>query len=118
MIMRRLSRPVAAVFSALAGAALCLSCSSKTDAPQRRVENGVEVVINGERPYPVNGKLAALAIKEEFRIDLEDPQYAEMGLSDAARADLDSQGRVVLFRQYLGDGPLVFIFDEQGHFQR
>jgi len=91
-------------------------CVSRTGGPERRIENGVEVVINGDRPYPIDGKLATLTIKEEFRIDLEDPKYAEMGLSDAAKADLDSKGRVVLFRQFAGEGPLVFIFDEHGSF--
>ena len=93
-------------------------CAREASGPERRIENGIEVVINGERPYPVAGKLATLTIKEEFRIDLEDPKYAEMGLSDVAKADLDSHGRVVLFRQYRGDGPLVFIFDERGSFLR
>lgn len=93
-------------------------CAKEPSGPERRNENGVEVVINGDRPYPIDGKLATLTIKEEFRIDLEDPKYAEMGLSDVAKADLDSQGRVVLFRQFAGEGPLVFIFDERGSFLR
>ena len=99
--------------------ALTIHCGShRRDEPERTVENGVEVVTNGERPYPVNGKQSALTIKEEFRIDLEDPKYAEMGLSDVAKADLDSKGRVILFRQFAGEGPLVFIFDERGSFLR
>jgi hypothetical protein len=66
----------------------------------------------------VNGKPVTLAVREEFRIDLENPKYAEMGLSDVAKADLDSQGRVILFRQFTGEGPLVFVFDEHGKFLR
>lgn len=93
-------------------------CAKVASGPERRVENGVEVVINGDRPYPVEGKLATLTVKEEFRIDLEDPKYAEMGLSDVSKADLDSQGRVILFRQFAGEGPLVFVFDEHGKFLR
>jgi hypothetical protein len=98
----------------IAVALVSARCGPKADAPERRIENGVEVVINGERPYPVNGKTVALTVKEEFRIDLEDPKYAAMGLSDVAKADLDSRGRVILFRQFAGEGPLVFLFDERG----
>jgi hypothetical protein len=112
------SRTLFAVAAVLSGVFIPAGCGKTSDAPERRVENGVEVVINGDHPYTVNGKPARLEIREEFRIDLEDPKYAEMGISDAAKADVDSKGRVILFRQYLDDGPLVYIFDQQGKFMK
>jgi len=102
----------------LAAAVFTTRCASKADAPERRIENGVEVVINGDRPYPVQGKPVTLHVKEEFKIDLEDPKFAEIGLSDVAKADLDSHGRVIIFRQFTGEGPLAFVFDVRGAFQR
>lgn len=107
-----------AISIVLAAVLSMIQCAPKLDEPERRIENGVEVVVNGDRPYPINGKPAVLTVKEEFRIDLEDSKYAEMGLSDAAKADLDSWGHVVIFRQFAGEGPLVFVFDEHGIFQK
>jgi hypothetical protein len=94
------------------------ACAKENPGPERRIENGVEVVINGDQPYPIQGKPVELSFREEFRIDLEDPKFAEMGLSDVSKADMDSRGRVVLFRQFAGEGPLVFIFDRGGVFER
>ncbi len=86
--------------------------------PRRITENGVEVVLNGAKPYAVAGQPRALTLREEFRIDLEDPVLADAGLTDAVSIDVDSQGRIYLFRGGGNPGRVIFRFDERGWFQK
>jgi hypothetical protein len=78
------------------------------------MENGIEVVSNGSGIYPVAGQPTALSLHEEFRIDLEGEALAAAGLTDAANVDVDSRGRIYLFRRGGNPGQFVFQFDERG----
>ncbi|MHB8093659.1 MAG: 6-bladed beta-propeller, partial [Candidatus Aminicenantales bacterium] len=81
------------------------------------MEKGVEVVDNGSETHPVAGQPRALSLKEEFRIDLENPALADTGLTDVSKIDVDSKGRIYIFRKFhQGQGPLVYKFDERGRF--
>jgi hypothetical protein len=96
--------------------ALAVSCAPKDKGPQRIHENGVEVVVNGAAPYAVPGQPHSLSLHEEFRIDLEDAALADAGLADASTLDVDSKGRIYLFRP-VGPGTrgrVIYQFDDQG----
>jgi hypothetical protein len=82
------------------------------------MENGIEVVVNGTEPYAVEGEPRALAVREEFRIDLESESIASLGLTDIVRIDFDPQGRIWICGRRQGDNPLVFAFDVHGGFVR
>ncbi len=97
-------------------AASALACSHRTSGPQRIMEDGIEVVLNGKGIYPVAGQPTALSLHEEFRIDLEDEALAAAGLTDTANVDIDSCGRIYLFRRGGNQGQFVFQFDEHGKF--
>jgi hypothetical protein len=99
-------------------AALMVSCAPRDKGPQRIRENGVEVVVNGAAPYAVAGQPRALSLREEFRIDLEDAALAEAGLTDASTIDVDSRGRIYLFRRGGNKGRVIFRFDERGRFEK
>jgi hypothetical protein len=103
------------IFLIIAAAFFC--CSRGNRFPKRTVEDGVEIIQNGPEPFVVRGGKTSASLSEEFRIDLEDPSITALGLSDAAMADMDSQGRLYLFRRMPGDGPLIFVFDERGTFR-
>ncbi len=95
---------------------MAVSCAPKDKGPQRIRENGVEVVVNGAAPYAVSGQPHSLSLREEFRIDLEDAALAEVGLADASAIDVDSNGRIYLFRP-AGPGTkgqVIFRFDNHG----
>jgi hypothetical protein len=97
-------------------AALAVSCAHKDAGPQRVKENGVEVVVNGPAPIAISGQPRSLSLREELRIDLEDPALAEAGLADASIINVDSKGRIYLFRP-VGPGAkgrVVFQFDDRG----
>jgi hypothetical protein len=102
--------------AALMFAVLAASCAHKDIGPQRIRENGVEVVVNGPAPIAVPGQSRSLSLREEFRIDLEDAALAEAGLADASTINVDSKGRIYLFRP-VGPGAkgrVIYQFDDRG----
>ena len=99
-------------------AALVVSCAHKDAGPQRIQENGVEVVVNGPALHVVPGQPRSLLLREEFRIDLEDAALAEAGLADASALDVDSRGRIYLFRNGGSKGRVIFRFDERGRLEK
>jgi len=95
-------------------ATLAVSCAPQDGGPQRIRENGVEVVVNGAAPYAVPGQPHSFTLREEFRIDLEDAALAEAGLTDVATIDVDSRGRIYLFRRGGNQGRVIFQFSDRG----
>jgi hypothetical protein len=97
-------------------AALAACCAPQDKGPQRIRENGVEVVVNGAAPYAVAGQPHSLSLHEEYRIDLEDAALADAGLADASTIDVDSKGRIYLFRPVGpgAKGQVIYQFDDQG----
>jgi hypothetical protein len=103
-----------AIFILLAALAVC--CAHKDLGPQRIRENDVEVVVNGPAPIAVRGQPQSLSLREEFRIDLEDAALAEAGLADASIINVDSKGRIYLFRPVRpgAKGQVIYQFDDRG----
>jgi hypothetical protein len=99
-------------------ASLAVCCAPNDKGPQRIRENGVEAVVNGAAPYAVAGQPRSLSLREEFRIDLEDAALAEAGLADASTLDVDSKGRIYLFRNGGSRGRVIFRFDERGRLEK
>ncbi len=94
------------------------SCRGADRGPVRTFKDGVEIVENGAGIYAERGEPRALSPHEEFRIDLEDPSFAEAGLTEVAGLDVDSRGHIYLFRRGATGGDIVFKFDGRGRFVR
>jgi len=92
-----------------------LSCSSKSDKIERIWEDGVEVIINHIEPYKIEGQLSELILEEEFRIDTERDEMAEIGLGDIFCFDVDSEGSIY-FRVLKNVECLLYKFDRHGNF--
>jgi hypothetical protein len=98
-----------------------LVCSySLGQKPERIIEKGVEVVVNGPKPVAVKGQPSGLTLREEFRIDLEEDKIAALGLGDISRVDLDSKGRIFVAQAgWPGKTvDLIYVFDAGGRFLR
>jgi hypothetical protein len=93
-------------------------CGHKEGVVERTTENGVEVIINHLEPYRIRGEPGGLEAKEEFTIDTERPDLAELGLIEARAFDVDSAGSIYLFQMPKTQAKLVFQFDRQGNFLR
>ncbi len=91
-------------------------CNSKQPEIEKIYEDGVEVVINHLEPYELDGELSSLQLKEQFTIDFEKDEIAELGLVDIDGFDVDSEGSIYFYQRAERKGDLVYRFDEAGNF--
>jgi hypothetical protein len=86
--------------------------------PERIIEKGVEVIVNGPKPYLVEGQPSAMFLREEFRIDLEDDKIAALGLTDFSKLNLDSKGWLYVAQAGIRNqsADLIYQFDQSGKF--
>jgi hypothetical protein len=102
----------------LVAAVASFACGKAERGVSRTIRDGVEIVENGAGIYAVKGGPKALTLREEFRIDTEDDPVAAAGLTDIENLDVDSQGRMFIYRRYATSGNTVFVFDGRGRFER
>ena len=91
-------------------------CGPKQAGVERIMEDGVEVVINHLEPYKVKGEPATLRLEEEFTIDTERDEIAEVGLADIRDFDVDSEGSIYFFHGREFDRNVIHKFDKEGNF--
>lgn len=94
---------------------LTLSCSPKHNKVERIMENGIEVILNHLEPYKIRGEPFALFLEEEFVIDTERIDVAEIGLTDIEDFDVDSNGNIYLLN-FRGGENAIFKVDGEGNF--
>jgi len=95
---------------------LFLCCVPKQDKVERTIEDGVEVVLNHVEPYKIPGEPTTLTLEEEFTIDTENDEIAELGLTEIWAVNVDSKGNIYLWNTPLTKGDLIFKFDGRGNF--
>jgi len=79
------------------------------------MEDGVEVVINHLEPYKVEGEPNKLTLEEEYIIDFESEDLAEVGMTDIMGFDIDSDGNIY-FWSVESPRDFIFKFDANGKF--
>jgi hypothetical protein len=94
---------------------MLVSCRQKKDKVERIFEDGVEVVINHLEPYKMKGEPSNLTIEEEFKIDLQSNDIAEIGLTNINDFVVDSEGNLY-FLNMRSNEEVVFQFDRNGSF--
>jgi hypothetical protein len=92
-----------------------VSCGSKQDKTERIIEDGVEVVVNHLEPYKIKGELSNLTLEEEFKIDSERDDIAEIGLTYIDSFAVDSEENIY-FLNNKNPESIVFKFDIKGNF--
>jgi len=95
---------------------LFLCCFPKQEKIEKIMEDGVEVILNRIEPYKIPGAPSTLTLGEEFTIDIESDEIAELGLTDIWAVNVDSGGNVYLWTPPLTKGDLIFKFDSSGNF--
>ena len=101
---------------AIAASILVASCRPKVASVEKRVENGVEVVINHVTSDAARNLRSPLRLDELFVIDTENAEIARLGLSDIWGFDVDSAGELFVFKSPLSQGDLIYKFDGAGRF--
>jgi len=92
-----------------------ISCRSKGGGAETIIEDGVEVVVNHLEPHKINGKPLNFLLEEEFIIDTEDNNLANLGLVDIQGLDIDSEGNIYLLSPRSGER-LVYKFNSKGNY--
>ncbi len=78
---------------------------------ERIIEDGVEVIVNHSEPYQIKGEPTTFTLEEEFTIDAERADLAELGISSIYEYDVDSEGNI-----YFESRGLILKFDNAGKF--
>jgi len=95
---------------------LILYCGHKRSDVKRTFENGVEVIFNHLEPYKIKGEPTSLQLEEQFTIDTERDEIAEIGVTNIEDFDIDSQGNIYFFQKRESDEKLVYKFDKNANF--
>lgn len=90
-------------------------CAPKQEKVERYMEDGVEVVVNQLKPYESESNFN-YTLKKRFVIDLENPDTAELGVTNIFSFDLDDEMNIYIFQFPKSGDDIVFKFDGQGRF--
>ena len=89
-------------------------CSSQKTKVDKKIEDGVEIILNHIEPYPIKGEPSVLKLEKELSIDFASLWIGHMGIADAVDFEVDSEGSIYFFVRHGGN--LIFKFDKQGNF--
>jgi len=93
-----------------------LCCNSQPIEVEKRIENGVEVIVNHLKPYKIEGESSNLSLEKELSIDTEKDEVAELGIPDIQGFDVDSDGNIYIFIPSRVRDNLIYKFDGDGTF--
>jgi hypothetical protein len=99
-----------------AGLIVLVACGSRSPKIDRVYEDGVEVILNHLEPYQVKGRAAVCTVEEELRIDLEKPEYSNLGLKEPDIAEADSKGNIFIVEKFPDSEYFIYKFDAKGRF--
>lgn len=91
------------------------SCTPKAGQVERTMEDGVEVVLNHVEPYSIKSEPTIIKLEEEFTIDTEKDDIAQLGLTDIWGFDVNSEGNIYFFKSPMRGGDFVSVFDKNGY---
>ena len=88
-------------------------CAPKQKKVERTIEDGVEVIVNHLEPYQVKDEPTTFFLEEEFVIDTERKDFAELGIGTINTWDVNLDGDI-----YLASRGQIFKFDKRGNFDK
>ena len=90
---------------------ILLCCAPKQEKVERIIEDGVQVVVNHLEPYQIKDEPTTFILEEEFRIDTEREDLAELGIGTISTWEVNPDGDI-----YLASRGQIFKFDKKGNF--
>jgi hypothetical protein len=75
---------------------LFLCCRTKQEKIERLIEDGVEVIVNHLEPYQIKDEPTTFILEEEFVIDTEREDLAELGIGTISTWDVNPEGDIYL----------------------
>jgi len=95
--------------------ALFFSCGQKQDRIERVTEDGIEVIVSHLEPYTIKGEPSILHLEQEFTIDFEREDLAEIGIREVVGFDVSSDSNIY-FRLSSSSVDYIYKFDAKGKF--
>jgi len=102
------------MISGLSIVVLCISCGGSHNAVEKRIENGLEIVMNGLLPYRLKGEPSGLTLEKIFTIDTEDDTVASLEITDIQAFDIDKEGNIIILVPPIGHGHCIFKLSPDG----
>lgn len=102
--------------SLFTGLILLIACGSKSPRIEKAYEDGVEVIQNHLEPYHVLGRPLNCTLTEELRIDLENHEYADLGLKEPDVVEADSKGNIFIVEKFPDSEYFIYKFGADGRF--
>ena len=99
-----------------AGLIILAACGSRSSKIDKVYENGVEVILNHIEPYQIQGRSMVCTVEEELRIDLEKPEYSNLGLKEPDIAEADSKGNIFIVEKFPDSEYFIYKFGPDGRF--
>jgi len=90
-------------------------CGPKQEKVEKIIEDGVEVIVNHIEPYKIKGQPTAFNMEEEFVIDSERDDIAEIGLTYIDSFGVDSE-EDIYFLNSKNPENIIFRFNRKGNF--
>ncbi len=84
---------------------------------EKRLVDGVEVIINRTKPYRIEGEPSSLRLEEVMVLDTESAEAIAAGLVDINAVQVDSEGAIYLL-SHRGESHFFYKFDREGQFIR
>lgn len=90
---------------------------------EKRIEDGIEVIINSIKPYRIEGQSSSLDLEEVMILDTESPEVVAAGLVDINAFQVDSRGNIYIlnhrrkhhfFYKFTQEGQFVKSFGPKG----
>jgi hypothetical protein len=94
---------------------LIFGCGGQYQEVEKRLEDGVEIVINHIKPYQIEGQSSFLDLEEVLTLDTEDPEVVVAGLIDINAIQIDSKGNIYLL-SHRGEKHFFYKFTDKGQF--
>lgn len=102
----------------LLGLGFLIYCGGKQPQVDKKIEDGVEVVLNHHDPYLISGKPVSFRLEEELRIDFAKKKLIDLGIAWPQEAHADSKGNIYILDRYRKSNYLISEFDKFGTFAK
>lgn len=94
---------------------LISACGQKQLSPKKIVEDGVEVILNQQEPYTLEGLASNLNLEQVITIDTERNEILDTGLVDIETFDVDNDRNIYIISWTTKEN-FVYKFNRQGEF--
>jgi len=91
------------------------ACTGKRSQIEKKIENGVEVIINHIEPYKIEGEPSTFTLREKITISQERAGLIEKGMMSMGEFDIDHEGNIYIVG-WRNEENFIFKLDREGNY--